>query len=301
MNSKKTLLILAGGLGSRYKGLKQIDGILDNGSPIMEYSLYDALEAGFSKMVVVVNRLIPQSYIDRLNIISGKADFELHWVYQEKENFLPPDFDFSQREKPWGTGHAVLCAKNVVQEPFVMINADDFYGKEAYQLAAEEIDMHISGAQFGMAAYPVGTTLSGNGNVARGICTLDAENYLVKIEEQTSIRKEGNLIMYTEKGKDTEIDPDALISMNFFIFHPNIFNALETYFNDFIKSDPELSEEFYIPSAVQRMIDEKKAKVLVKASPSQWMGVTYADDKSSIKDFLTSEIKKNRYPEDLWN
>lgn len=301
MNSKKTLLILAGGLGSRYKGLKQIDGILDNGSPIMEYSLYDALEAGFSKMVVVVNRLIPQSYIDRLNIISGKADFELHWVYQEKENFLPPDFDFSQREKPWGTGHAVLCAKNVVQEPFVMINADDFYGKEAYQLATEEIDMHISGAQFGMAAYPVGTTLSGNGNVARGICTLDAENYLVKIEEQTSIRKEGNLIIYTEKGKDTEIDPDALISMNFFIFHPNIFNALETYFNDFIKSDPELSQEFYIPSAVQRMIDEKKAKVLVKASPSQWMGVTYADDKSSIKDFLASEIKKNRYPEDLWN
>lgn len=301
MNSKKTLLILAGGLGSRYKGLKQIDGILDNGSPIMEYSLYDALEAGFGKMVVVVNRLIPQSYIDRLNIISGKADFELHWVYQEKENLLPPDFDFSQREKPWGTGHAVLCAKNVVQEPFVMINADDFYGKEAYQLAAEEIDMHISGAQFGMAAYPVGTTLSGNGNVARGICTLDAENYLVKIEEQTSIRKEGNLIMYTEKGKDTEIDPDALISMNFFIFHPNIFNALETYFNDFIKSDPELSQEFYIPSAVQRMIDEKKAKVLVKASPSQWMGVTYADDKSSIKDFLASEIKKNRYPEDLWN
>jgi len=223
MNSKKTLLILAGGLGSRYKGLKQIDGILDNGSPILEYSLYDALEAGFSKMVVVVNRLIPQSYIDRLNIISGKADFELHWVYQEKENFLPPDFDFSQREKPWGTGHAVLCAKNVVQEPFVMINADDFYGKEAYQLAAEEIDMHISGAQFGMAAYPVGTTLSGNGNVARGICTLDAENYLVKIEEQTSIRKEGNLIMYTEKGKDTEIDPDALIFYEFFHFSSEYF------------------------------------------------------------------------------
>jgi dTDP-glucose pyrophosphorylase len=301
MNSKKTLLILAGGLGSRYKGLKQIDGILDNASPILEYSIYDALKAGFSKVVIVVNRLIPQSYIDRLNTISGKADFELHWVYQEKENCLPPDFDFSQREKPWGTGHAVLCAKNVVQEPFVMINADDFYGKEVYQLAAEETDVHISGSQFGMAAYPVGSTLSGNGNVARGICTLDAENYLVKIEEQTSIRKEGNLIMYTEKGKDMKIDLDALISMNFFIFHPNIFDALETYFNDFIKSDPGLSQEFYIPSAVQRMIDEKKAKVLVKASPSQWMGVTYADDKSSIKDFLASEIKKNRYPEDLWN
>ncbi|REC79362.1 nucleotidyltransferase [Chryseobacterium elymi] len=301
MNSKKTLLILAGGLGSRYKGLKQIDGILDNGSPIMEYSIYDALQAGFSKVIIIVNRLIPQSYIERLNTISGKADFELHWVYQEKENFLSPDFDFSQRQKPWGTGHAVLCAKNVVQDPFVMINADDFYGKEAYQLAAEEIDMHISGSQFGMAAYPVGSTLSGNGNVARGICTLDAENYLVKIEEQTSIRKVGNLIMYTEKGKDIEIVPDMLVSMNFFIFHPDIFDALEMYFNDFVQSDPEPSQEFYIPSAVQRMIDERKAKVLVKASPSQWIGVTYANDKSSIKDFLTSEVAKNRYPEDLWN
>ncbi|MGK6344158.1 sugar phosphate nucleotidyltransferase [Chryseobacterium sp. DT-3] len=301
MNSKKTLLILAGGLGSRYKGLKQIDGILDNGSPILEYSIYDALEAGFNKVVIIVNRLIPQNYIDRLNIISGKAGFELLWVYQEKENFLPQNFDFTEREKPWGTGHAVLCAKNTVQEPFVMINADDFYGKEAYQLAAEEMDVHISGSQFGMAAYPVESTLSGNGNVARGICTLDAENYLVKIEEQTSIRKEGNLIMYTEKGKDIEIIPDTLVSMNFFIFHPDVFDALGTYFNDFISSYPGLSQEFYIPSAVQKMIDEKKAKVLVKASPSQWMGVTYADDKSSIKDFLTSEIKKNRYPEDLWN
>ncbi|HCA07756.1 sugar phosphate nucleotidyltransferase [Chryseobacterium sp.] len=301
MNSKKTLLILAGGLGSRYKGLKQIDGILDNGSPILEYSIYDALEVGFTKVVIIVNRLIPQSYIERLNTISGEKNFELHWVYQEKESFLPKDYDFSQREKPWGTGHAVLCAKNAVQEPFVMINADDFYGKEAYQLASEEIDLHISRSQFGMAAYPVGSTLSGNGNVARGICTLDAENYLIKVEEQTSIHKKGDSIVYTENGNDIELTPDALVSMNFFIFHPNVFDALEVYFNDFLQSEPKPSQEFYIPSAVQRMIDEKKAKVLVKASPSQWMGVTYANDKSSIRDFLTSEIKQNRYPEDLWN
>ncbi|PIF46583.1 nucleotidyltransferase-like protein [Chryseobacterium sp. 52] len=301
MNSKKTLLILAGGLGSRYKGLKQIDGIMDNGSPILEYSIYDALKAGFSKIVIIVNRLIPKSYIERLNTISEDKNFELHWVYQEKDSFLPSDFDLSQRLKPWGTGHAVLCAKNVVQEPFVMINADDFYGKEVYQLAAEEIDVHISESQFGMAAYPVASTLSGNGNVARGICTLDHEDYLVKIEEQTSVRKEGNSILYTDNGKDIEISPDTLVSMNFFIFHPDIFTMLDLYFNDFIASNPALSQEFYIPSAVQSMMDEKKAKVLVKASPSQWMGVTYADDKNTIKDFLTSEIKKNRYPEDLWN
>ncbi|KMQ64536.1 nucleotidyltransferase [Chryseobacterium angstadtii] len=301
MNSKKTLLILAGGLGSRYKGLKQVDGILENGSPILEYSIYDALESGFSKIVVIVNRLIPQSYIDRLNTISKEKHFELHWVYQEKESFLPAGFDFSQREKPWGTGHAVLCAKNAIQEPFVMINADDFYGKEAYQLASEEIDLHISGSQFGMAAYPLESTLSGNGSVARGICTLNEENYLIEVEEQTSIRRKGDSIVYTENGNDINLAPDVLVSMNFFIFHPNVFDALENHFDDFLKSEPELSEEFYIPSAVQRMIDEKKAKVLVKASPSQWMGVTYADDKSSIKDFLTAETEKNRYPDNLWN
>jgi len=301
MNSKKTLLILAGGLGSRYKGLKQIDGILENGSPILEYSIYDALRTGFSKIVIIVNRLIPESYIERLNTISQKEEFELHWVYQEKESFLPRDYDASEREKPWGTGHAVLCAKNVVQEPFVMINADDFYGKEVYQLASEEIDLHISDSQFGMAAYPVEFTLSGNGNVARGICTLDSDHYLIKVEEQTSIRREGNSIVYTKNGKNIEIAPDTLVSMNFFIFHPSVFIDLEDYFHDFIKSDPEPSDEFYVPSAVQIMIDKKKAEVLVKVSPSQWMGVTYADDKSSIKDFLESEITKNRYPEDLWN
>lgn len=302
MSSKKTLLILAGGLGSRYKGLKQVDGILDNGSPILEYSIYDALEAGFRKVVIIVNRLIPKSYIERLNALSETKGFELHWVYQEMDRIPLQHFDYSERQKPWGTAHAVLCAKDVIYEPFVMINADDFYGKEAYQLAADEIDLHhISDVRLAMAAYPVSTTLSGNGTVARGICTLDPDNFLIKVKEQTSIQKVNDSIMYTENGHSVEIAPDTLVSMNFFIFHPGIFSALETYFYDFIKSGPMPTQEFYIPSALQRMIDEKKVKVKVKTSPSQWMGVTYADDKKSIKDFLTSEIQKNRYPEDLWN
>ncbi|WP_230035724.1 sugar phosphate nucleotidyltransferase [Chryseobacterium sp. Bi04] len=302
MNSKKSLLILAGGLGSRYKGLKQVDGILDNGSPILEYSIYDALEAGFRKIVIIVNRLVPKSYIDRLNALSQAKGFELHWVYQEMDRIPVPDFDYSERQKPWGTAHAVLCAKDVIHEPFVMINADDFYGKEAYHLAADEIELHhISAVQLAMAAYPVSTTLSGNGTVARGICTLDPDSFLVKVEEQTSIQKVNDSIIYTENGQSIEIALDTLVSMNFFIFHPGIFGTLETYFYDFIKSDPMRNQEFYIPSAIQRMMDEKKVKVKVKISPSQWMGVTYADDKKSIKDFLTSEIQKNRYPEDLWN
>lgn len=304
MSSKKTLLILAGGLGSRYKGLKQVDGILGNDSPILEYSIYDALEAGFQKVVIIVNKLIPESYIDRLNHISKTKNFELHWVYQEIDS-IPislEGFDYPDREKPWGTAHAVLCAKYSIQEPFVMINADDFYGKEAYRLAAHEINQHhISDTQLGMIAYPVGTTLSGNGAVARGICTLDSENYLIRIEEQTSIQRINNSIIYIKNGENIKLDPEALVSMNFFIFHPHIFCYLEAYFYDFIESDPLPKQEFYIPSAVQRMMDEERVKVKVKASPSQWMGVTYADDKKDIKDFLISEISNNRYPENLWS
>ncbi|MET3035991.1 sugar phosphate nucleotidyltransferase [Chryseobacterium sp. NRRL B-14859] len=302
MSSKKTLLILAGGLGSRYKGLKQIDGILDNGSPILEYSIFDALEAGFCKVVIIVNTLIPQSYIERLDTIAKAKGFELQWIYQEMNSIPIQGFDYLEREKPWGTAHAVLCAKYAIQDPFVMINADDFYGKEAYQLAADEIDHHhISESQFGMVAYPVSTTLSGHGAVARGICTLDSENFLIRVVEQTSIQKINDSIVYSENGENIRLDPNTLVSMNFFIFHPNLFCALEAYFYDFIESLPMPNQEFYIPSAVQRMIDENKIRVSVKTSPSQWMGVTYADDKKMIKDFLISEIKNNRYPEDLWS
>lgn len=301
MISKKTLLILAGGLGSRYKGLKQVDGILENGSPLMEYSLYDSLEAGFNKVVVVFNHFIPESYIERLEKISKINNFELHFVFQEQEMFVPQNYNHSTRQKPWGTGHAILCAKEVVNETFIVINADDFYGKEVYQLASKEIDLgNISLSQFEIVAYNLATTLSENGTVARGICTLDSESYLIKVEEQTSIRKEGNSIIYTENDKDIKVDPETLVSMNYFVFHPEIFDSLELYFNDFINSDPLPKEEFYIPSAVQRMMDENKVKVLVKSSPSQWMGMTYADDKEIIKNYLEKEIENNRYPKDLW-
>lgn len=301
MISKKTLLILAGGLGSRYKGLKQVDGILENGSPLMEYSLYDALEAGFNKVVVVFNRFIPESYVERLEKISRNNNFELHFVYQNQEMFVDKNYDHSARQKPWGTGHAILCAKDIINETFTVINADDFYGKEVYQLASKEMDLgNISSSQFEIVAYNLATTLSENGTVARGICTLDSENYLIKVEEQTSIRKEGNSIIYTENEKDIKVDPETLVSMNYFIFHPEIFDSLELYFNDFIQSDPLPKEEFYIPSAVQRMMDENKVKVLVKSSPSQWMGMTYADDKEIIKNYLEKEIQNNRYPQILW-
>lgn len=301
MNSKKTLLILAGGLGTRYKGLKQVDGILENGSPILEYSIYDALEAGFNKIAVVINQFIPESYIERLEKISKMEKFELKWIYQEMEKFVPKEIDISSREKPWGTGHATLCAKEMIKEPFVIINADDFYGKEAFQLASREMDLgNISEFQFELIAYPVETTLSKNGTVARGVCALDSESYLLKIKEQTSLRKENSRIIYTENETDIEIKNQTLVSMNFFVFHPSIFNSLENYFIEFIKSNPLPKEEFYIPFAIQKMITTKKVKVLVKSSPSQWMGMTYPNDKIIMKNYLEKQIQRNRYPANLW-
>lgn len=301
MNSKKTLLILAGGLGTRYKGLKQVDGILENGSPILEYSIYDALEAGFNKIAVVINQFIPGSYIERLEKISKMEKFELKWIYQEMEKFVPKEIDISSREKPWGTGHATLCAKEMIKEPFVIINADDFYGKEAFQLASREMDLgNISEFQFELIAYPVETTLSENGTVARGVCALDSESYLLKIKEQTSLRKENSRIIYTENETDIEIKNQTLVSMNFFVFHPSIFNSLENYFIEFIKSNPLPKEEFYIPFAIQKMITTKKVKVLVKSSPSQWMGMTYPNDKIILKNYLEKQIQRNRYPANLW-
>jgi UTP-glucose-1-phosphate uridylyltransferase len=301
MNSKKTLLILAGGLGTRYKGLKQVDGILENGSPILEYSIYDALEAGFNKIAVVINQFIPERYIERLEKISKMEKFELKWIYQEMEKFVPKEIDISSREKPWGTGHAILCAKEMIKEPFVIINADDFYGKEAYQLASREMDLgNISEFQFELIAYPVETTLSKNGAVARGVCALDSESYLLKIKEQTSLRKENSRIIYTENETDIEIKNQTLVSMNFFVFHPSIFNSLENYFIEFIKSNPLPKEEFYVPFAIQKMITTKKVKVLVKSSPSQWMGMTYPNDKIILKNYLEKQIQRNRYPANLW-
>lgn len=302
MNSNKTLLILAGGLGSRYKGLKQVDGILDNGSPISEYSIFDALEAGFNKVVIVINRLIPQSYKERLDNISKHKGFELQWVYQDIDHYVPEGFDYSERKKPWGTGHAVLCAKEIIQSPFVMINADDFYGKEVYQVASSEIEAgNITKSQFAMIAYPVESTLSENGSVARGICSFDSDHHLLQVEEQTSIRKENDSIIYTENGKDIIITPQTLVSMNFFVFHPKVFDYLEEQFVNFIRSGPSSEQEFYIPSVVQKMIDSHEINVLVKSSPSIWKGMTYANDKNVLKAFLQKETELNRYPKDLWS
>lgn len=302
MNTKKTMVILAGGLGSRYNGLKQVDGILDNGAPLMEYSIYDALEAGFSKIVVIINKLIPESYLERLEKILKNKNIELVWVYQNLEDFIPEDYYIAERQKPWGTGHALLCTKDVVQEPFIILNADDFYGKGAYQMAAESIDNgEIDASHYQIIAYQLEPTLSANGTVSRGVCEVAADGSLNKITERTAIAKEGDTIYFTEEDTKESLKSDTPVSMNFWVFDPSVFGFVEKKFQEFLQSNPGPKTEFLIPSLAQQMISEGKANFRVKTSTGTWMGVTYAADKPEMQNFLKNEIANSQYTENLWN
>lgn len=301
MSTKKTIVLLAGGFGSRYQGLKQIDGILENDATLMEYSIYDAIEAGFNKIVFIINDKIPTSFLGKINSIFQDKNIEIHWVYQTLETALPLDFSLENRVKPWGTAHAVLCAKEVVSEPFIVLNADDFYGKFTFQKAALLINQdQINEDTYCLLAYPVQNTLSENGGVSRGVCSIDNDGFLKKIEEKTHILRKNNQIIFQENGSDYPLKEHSLVSMNFWIFHPSIFENLEYQFKNFIKNY-QGQEEFYIPTAVQNMMDHNNLKVLVKASPAEWMGVTYPNDKPLLQEFLREKINQNQYPELLWN
>lgn len=301
MSFRKTLVILAGGLGSRFKGLKQIEGITENNSPILEYSIFDAWEDGFDKIVLVLNKNIPLAYLNRLKEISVSKNIEIDWVFQEISDFLPINYELNDREKPWGTGHALLCAKKLVDTNFVVINGDDFYGKEIYNKAASIIDgQMVSEEKYHIIAYPLQSTLSENGSVSRGICEYNSKNHLISIVERTEIFSDGNSIFYLENNQKYQLQPETLVSMNFSIFHPSFFDFLELQFQKFINNQPNLKEEFYIPAQIQKCIDEGKATVTIHQSPSKWMGITYPDDKLTMKLFLEEQIIQKKYPADLW-
>ena len=294
---------MAGGLGSRYKGLKQVDGITPNGETVLEFSIYDALMAGFTKIVVVVNSHLPKSYLFRLEKIAVKKQFELHLVEQSLEKFIPKEFShlLQVRQKPWGTAHAILCAKECIHEPFAVINADDYYGKQAFVNMAACIDNgQIQHQQFAMVAFPVSATLSENGAVSRGICTLNEDGSLQKVIERTKITREGKDIVFIENGKKEIIGSDILVSMNFWGFHPDIFENLEKAFYAFLESVPDPTSELYIPTEVQQMIDSKSAKVSVLDTTDCWHGITYPEDKEQLVDFISECVTNKLYPSELW-
>jgi UTP-glucose-1-phosphate uridylyltransferase len=297
----RTLLVLAGGLGSRYGGLKQIDGITPHGEAILEFSVFDALAAGFNKFVFIINRRIPAAFTERLSAVLAQRQAEVNWVVQEPATGVPADIHYHDRSKPWGTGQAILCAQEVIAEPFTVINADDFYGREMYPLAMQAM---VSGAvappMYQLLAFPVAATLSEQGEVSRGICQLSDAGMLLRISEQHSLRQENGLVFYVENGQKTQLPPDWPVSMNCWVFDPSVFGQLRTLFERFLRAAPGPSSEFYIPTAVQTMLEAGNTQVRVQLSPSRWMGVTYAGDKEKLVEFISQEITQNRYPAPLW-
>lgn len=298
---KPTLLILAAGMGSRFGGLKQIEPVGPNGETILEYSVYDAIRAGFGKVVFVIRESFAESFKRQFEPkLSGKI--EIKYVYQET-NILPEGYTLPEgREKPWGTGHAVLMAKDEINEPFAVINADDFYGANAYKVLSEYLSSQISNSQYTMVGYCLKKTLSDFGSVSRGICVTDQNNQLSEITETHKIRpEEGKILCEWQNETTKELNGNEIVSMNFWGFHPSIFSNIEDQFIDFLKQNINLPKsEFYIPFVVFEMIKRKLISVEVLSADSPWFGVTYKEDKPYVIEQIQKLTDEGVYPSNLW-
>lgn len=296
-----TLVILAAGLGSRYGGLKQLDSISNNKESIIDFSLFDAIEAGFKKVVFVVRKDILEQ-IKALYTSKLKGKIKVEFVCQEIDA-IPSKFKNNSRTKPWGTAHAVLMAKNVVSGNFCVINADDFYGKTAFIKISKFLkDTPITSNKYTMVGYKIENTLSKNGTVSRGECITDKNSFLVDINERTNIYKKNKKIVYNQDNKEIEIQKGTNISMNFWGFTPQIFNEIENQFYEFLKEHHQTEKiEFYLPLVVNNLIKKEKATVKVLETEASWMGITYKEDKEVVVSTIKSLKENKLYPENLWN
>lgn len=302
MNKKPTLLILAAGIGSRYGGLKQLDKVGTSGETIIDYSIYDAIQAGFGKVVFVIRENIEadfRAFFDE----KLKGKIEVEYVFQETHK-IPAGLSFNpERIKPWGTGHAVLMAKDAIKEDFAVINADDFYGREAYQTLADYFKTEGRGdTDYCMVGYELKNTLSENGYVSRGQCKSDDQQFLFDVIERTHIeRKNNSIIFQDENEKSIELKEDTLVSMNFWGFTPSYFDFLNEKFSRFIPQNTDnLKAEFYIPSVVNELIKEKRARVKVLHSKASWFGITYKEDKAGVMKNIQDLVVSGSYPKKLW-
>ena len=303
---KLTLLVLAAGIGSRYGGIKQIDGFGPNGETIMDYSLFDAIRTGFTKVVFIVRDEILETVKEKFEPkLRGKIEVE--FVIQSLDKLIPTQYKNPERVKPWGTGHAVLCAREVIHEPFVVINADDFYGKDAFASVSDFFAKDNTGAH-AMVGYKLKNVLSEHGSVSRGVGETDKDGYLKSVVERTTIVVEnlptgqaGKKIIAKEKDGDLELSPEAPTSMNFWGFKPNMFEFASTLFQEFLKNNHQnIKAEFYIPLIVNALIQQNKGKVKVLEGGNIWFGVTYKEDKEEVSNKIKDLIQKGMYPEKLW-
>ncbi|MBP5535495.1 MAG: nucleotidyltransferase [Bacteroidales bacterium] len=286
---KPTLLVLAAGMGSRYGGLKQMDAVGPNGEIIMDYSITDAIRAGFGKVVFVIRHSFEQEFKAKINAAHFGNKIEVEYVFQELDK-LPAGFSVPEgREKPWGTNHAILMAKDAVHEPFAIINADDFYGADAFRVMGDHLRTLEGGkGNYCMVGYRLENTLSENGTVSRGVCSIDADNYLIGMTERTSIGRTANGIEYKDTdGSMHPLQPDTIVSMNLFGFTPDYFVESEKLFVDFLKEHGnELKSEYYIPFAVNTFINSGYAKMRVLRTTASWFGVTYKEDRPMVVERL---------------
>lgn len=297
---KPTLVILAAGMGSRYGGLKQLDEVGPNGEAIIDYSLFDAIRAGFGKVVFIIRRDFEDAFKARFDKkLEGRIEVE--YVFQELTD-IPAGYSIpSGREKPWGTGHAIRSAREVVDTPFAAINADDFYGVEAYETVVEFLSSEVDAHQYAMVGYRMDKTLSENGSVSRGLCVTNDKQNLVDIDELTKITLEADGIFYYRDGEKISLKGDETVSMNFWGFHPSLFNYLEEGFVEFLKGQgTELKSEFFIPMFVDDLIKAEKTNVRVLTSNAAWFGVTYQEDKPVVKERINQLIREGKYPSKLW-
>jgi len=294
-----TLLVLAAGMGSRYGGLKQIEPVGPSGEAIIDYSVFDALRAGFGKLVFVIRKDIELAFKEFVGSRFEKQ-IRVEYVYQELDK-LPSGFKVPEgRTKPWGTTQAVLMTEGVINEPFAMINADDFYGAESYRVLSEHLQ---SGSEdYAMVGFVLRNTLSDFGTVARGVCQVGNTGYLTGIVEMTAVGRDGNAAKNTDtEGKVTKLTGDEPVSMNYWGFTPRIFPQLREYFTRFLKENGnDLKKECYIPNTVNEIIVAGEGRVKVLKSNDPWFGVTYREDHSHVVESIQRLVKEGKYPEKLW-
>lgn len=303
---KPVLVIMAAGMGSRYGGLKQIDPVDEYGNIIMDFSVYDAVEAGFEKVILIIKKENEADFMEAIgNRLASRVELKL--AYQGLDD-LPDGFEVPEgRAKPWGTGHAVLSCRDEIRGPFAVINADDYYGKAAFReiyrfLTEEEDDARY---HYAMVGYRVENTLTENGTVSRGVCRVDDKGRLIDVTERQKIRKEGDGASYTENdGASWEpIAPGTVVSMNLWGFGQSFMKELETRFPDFLSKEiPEnpLKCEYFLPAVVSALLEEEKADVQVLSSPDKWFGITYKEDKENVVRAIRAMKDAGLYPEKLW-
>ena len=297
---QSTLVILAAGMASRYGSMKQVQGFGPGGETIMEYSIYDAIRAGFEKVVFIIRK----DFADDFKAIFEpklKGKIETAYVFQEMNSFTN-DFTIpAERTKPWGTAHAVICARDAVKGNFAVINADDFYGRDAFQKANDFIKTECSDKLYSIVGYELPKTLSDHGTVSRGVCDVDGNNFLTAINERTKIYPEKGKIFYEEGDKKIEVSSDTIVSMNFWCFSHSFFKLAIDQFSEFLrKHGHNLKSEFFIPIVADHFIKSGIGKIKVIPTSSQWFGVTYKEDAPGVVASLNKLIADGEYPERLW-